>query len=259
MMKIAILGCGNISQFIANAIYRGIIDARLVKVFDIDRAVTDNFQKYVKLDFGIAESIDDLIEDSDLVVEAASQNAIKSYGLKILESGKNLMIMSVGALSDESLFRDMKKAAKKNGVKIYIPSGAIAGLDAMNAAKLATIESVSITTRTNPTVFDLETDEETVLFEGPASEGVCLFPKSVNVAATTGLAGIGLHRTTLKVIADPKVDRNTHEICFEGDFGKITTKTENTPSLQNPKTSWIAALSAIAMLRKMDEVVQIGT
>lgn len=258
MIKISLLGCGNISGFIANAIDRGIINCKLVKIFDENQKAIENFNKGISFTVPVANNIEDLVRDSDLVVEAASQEAVKEYATKILSSEKDLMIMSVGALADDTLFREMKKIAEEKNLRIYIPSGAIVGLDGVNAAKLVHVDSVEITTRKNPKTFGVNVKEETVLYDGPAREGVKKFPKSVNVAATLGLAGIGLERTKLRVIADPKVDKNIHEIRITGDFGEFKTITKNVPSPQNPKTSWLAALSAIATLKKICNVVQFG-
>lgn len=259
MIKISLLGCGNIGKFIANAIDRGVINCKLVGVFDKDREAAENFNKGINSKVPIAGDIEELIRDSDLVVEAASQEAVREYAIKILSSGKNLVVMSVGALADDVLFREMRRIAGEENVRIYIPSGAIVGLDGVKAAKLACIASVEIITRKNPKTLDVDVKEETVLYEGPAREGVRKFPKSVNVAATLSLVGIGIDRTMLKVIADPKVDRNIHEIRVKGDFGEFKTIAENIPSPNNPKTSWLAALSAIATLKEICDVVQFGT
>jgi aspartate dehydrogenase len=259
MIKVSLLGCGNISSFIANAIDRGVIQCRLVGIFDVNREAAENFNKGISFEVPIADSIEDLIRGSDLVVEAASQDAVREYATKILSAGKNLMILSVGALADDELFLEINKIARKNGLKVYIPSGAIVGLDGVNAAKLAGIHSVEITTRKNPKTLGVDADKETVIYVGPAREGVKKFPRSVNVAATLGLAGIGLERTTIRLIADPGVDRNVHEVVVRGDFGEFRTVTENLPSPKNPKTSWLAALSAIAMLKKIDCAVHFGT
>lgn len=259
MMNIALLGCGNISEFIANAVYRGIIHCKLVNVFDKDRKKAEDFLKDVTLDFGVVDNVEDLVKGVDLVVEAASQEAVREHAVRILGSGKNLMVMSVGALADNSLFREMKKAAMERNVKIYIPSGAIVGVDGLNAASLATIDSVEITTRKNPKALGVDVKKETVIYDGPALDGVKRFPRSVNVAATLGLLGVGLNRTLLKIVADPNVDRNIHEVRVRGDFGEFTTIAKNLPSRQNPKTSWLAALSAIALLKKLSNVVHIGT
>lgn len=259
MIRISLLGCGNIGQFIANAIYRGIIHCELVKVYDKEPKVVEDFKKGVRgVGFKVAKNIEDLIDGADLVVEAASQEAVREYATKILGSGKSIMVMSVGALEDD-LFLEMKRIAREKNVKIYIPSGGIVGVDGMNAARLAAIDFVSITTRKPPVSLGVNVDKETIIYEGTADEGVKKFPQNVNVAATLGLATVGLERTYLKIIADPTVDKNIHEVHVKGDFGEFITIAKNLPSRQNPKTSWLAALSAIAMLKKVCDVVQIGT
>lgn len=97
------------------------------------------------------------------------------------------------------------------------------------------------------------------MYEGPAREAVRKFPANVNVAATLSLAGIGLDKTKVKIVADPEVKNNIHEISVQGDFGELKTRVENVPSPQNPKTSYLAALSAIATLKKITDGVEIGT
>ena len=134
------------------------------------------------------------------------------------------------------------------------------------------LESVTITTTKHPNslkgakFFDasnIELDkisETTTIFEGSASEAVRLFPKNVNVSALLSLAGIGSHETIVKVVVDPSTDKNTHHIESKGKFGKITTTIENVPDSTNPKTSRLAVLSAIEMLRSICTAeIKIGT
>lgn len=210
-------------------------------------------------------------DDVDLVVEAASQDAVREYALDVVRSGKNLMIMSVGALTDIELYRRLREAAEKRGVQLLIPSGAIAGLDAVKAAGIAGIRSATLTSRKPPSVFkdnpyvksrglDLSRLEKpVVVYEGPASEACRLFPSSVNVAATLSLASIGPDKVKVRIIADPHAPGNVHEVLIEGDFGKIQCTTFNRPTPENPKTSFLAALSALATLRKLVERTHIGT
>ncbi len=101
--------------------------------------------------------------------------------------------------------------------------------------------------------------EKTLLFEGSAEAAIAAFPANVNVAASLSLAGIGPKETRVRVFVDPKASRNIHEISAEGDFGKLTCRVENVPSPDNPRTSFLAALSAIATLKKLTEPLQIGT
>ncbi|MEE9152150.1 MAG: aspartate dehydrogenase domain-containing protein, partial [Thermoplasmata archaeon] len=96
------------------------------------------------------------------------------------------------------------------------------------------------------------------LFEGSAREAVKLFPKNVNVAATVSLAGIGFERTKVKIIADPQTNRNHHRIEVKGEFGTMVTEVNNIPFEKNPKTSRIAAQSAIAALKKIVSTYWVG-
>ena len=154
---------------------------------------------------------------------------------------------------------------------IYLPSGAIAGLDGIKSVK-DELESLSITTTKHPRSLkgakffetsDINLDEinsPTVIFEGTAKEAVSLFPTNINVAALLSLTGIGSERTNVKIVADPNTDKNTHHIEAEGKFGKMTFTIENYPDENNPKTSRLAILSAIETLKKYcSDDIQIGT
>jgi len=207
----------------------------------------------------------------DIVVEAASQDAVRDVSLSILQNKKDLMIMSVGALLDESIYDILSDACKDFKKTIYLPSGAIAGLDGIKSIK-DELESLSITTTKHPRSLkgakffetsDIRLDEinsPTVIFQGMAKEAVLLFPANINVAALLSLSGIGSEKTKVKIIADPDTDKNTHHIEAEGKFGKMTFTIENYPDTNNPKTSRLAILSAIETLRKYcSDDIQIGT
>ncbi len=71
----------------------------------------------------------------------------------------------------------------------------------------------------------------------------------MNVAVSIALAGIGLVKTQVKIVADPTLSVNKHEIVGEGAFGKIHIVVQNIPSPSNPRTSYLASLSAIECLR----------
>ena len=207
----------------------------------------------------------------DIVVEAASQDAVRDASLSVLQNKKDLMIMSVGALLDESIYDILSDACKDFKKTIYLPSGAIAGLDGIKSIK-DELESLSITTTKHPRSLkgakffetsEIRLDEinsPTVIFEGMAKEAVSLFPANINVAALLSLSGIGSEKTKVKIIADPNTDKNTHHIEAEGKFGKMTFTIENYPDTHNPKTSRLAILSAIETLRKYcSDDIQIGT
>ncbi len=268
-IKIGLVGCGAIGAEIAKAVDSGALDARLVAVCDHNpetaAALIDSLQhKPARL------KLEELVSLSDVVVEAASQKAVPAIARAALGKGKRLMIMSVGALADRELFAEVKALAKEHGSRVYLPSGAISGLDGLKSASIGKIRSVTLTTTKNPSglkgaPFILENKIDldalagpTLIFEGSALQAVRAFPANVNVAATLFLAA-GESEVRVKVVADPGIHVNRHEIVVEGDFGRISTLVENVPSPRNPKTSYLAALSAIATLRSIVEPVKIGT
>jgi aspartate dehydrogenase len=270
MLKIGVIGCGAIGTEICKAVDKGIINARLAAVYDRSTEHRERLLASLGNKPGIS-SPDKLISVSDIVVECASQAAVREFGLPVLESGKDLMVLSVGALMDSELLKKFISAAKDHHCRIYIPSGAIAGIDGLKSASIAHINKVVLSTVKNPqglkdAPFVLEHDidlfsyhKKTLLFEGSAKDAVRAFPANVNVAATTSLAGINAKETLVRVFVDPEATKNIHEISVEGDFGKLDCRVENVPSLANPKTSFLAALSAIATLKKITEPLQIGT
>jgi len=181
------------------------------------------------------------------------------------------MILSVGALLDESIYDILSEACEHFHKTIYLPSGAIAGLDAIKSVH-DQLDSVTLTTTKHPrslkgakffetSDIDLEKiDKPTIIFEGKAKEAVSLFPANINVAALLSLAGVGSDKTSVKIVADPNTTKNTHNIIAQGKFGKMVFTVENVPDETNPKTSKLAILSAIETLRKYcSSGISVGT
>lgn len=257
---------------IALAIDSGKIPAILTHVFDESKEKSKLLVEKLVNKPEIVENSHLLSSNPvDIVVEAASQDAVRDVSLSVLQNKKDLMIMSVGALLDESIYDILSDACKDFKKTIYLPSGAIAGLDGLKSVK-DELESLSITTTKHPRSLkgakffensNVNLDEiksSTVIFDGIAKEAVSLFPANINVAALLSLSGIGSEKTMVKIIADPKTDKNTHHIEAEGKFGKMTFTIENYPDVNNPKTSRLAILSAIETLRKYcSDDIQIGT
>lgn len=263
-MKLGLIGCGAIGSFIAKQI-PGIPGISLLFIFDINREKAEKITYFKKPKFvGIRE----LIKKADLVIEAASVAAVKEILPLVVKEKRDLIVMSVGGLLGEE--RLLKKAEEKR-VKIYVPSGAIAGIDGLKAARQGNIESVLLTTRKPPLSLKdapyilenkidiLNIKEENTIFKGTALDAIKGFPANINVSATLSLAGIGQEKTFVKIIADPNIDKNIHEVLIKGDFGAITVKCENLPSPDNPKTSYLASLSCIALLKSIGGGLKIGT
>jgi len=179
------------------------------------------------------------------------------------------MVMSAGGIAGDYL--SISSLARKTGSKVYLPSGAVCGIDGVKAAMLGGIKTAELTTRKPPAALkgapfidkhgiDLDAiNSETTIFEGSAREAIEGFPANINVSCTLSMAGIGIDKTKIKIITSPDYKSNSHEIVVEGEFGKLTARTENVPSPANPKTSYLAALSAIATLRQIVEPLKIGT
>ena len=205
------------------------------------------------------------------VVEAASHEAVREHLVPLLDAGVSVVVLSAGALADDALRAGAEAAAAKSGALFYVPSGGIGGLDALKTACLAGVDEVSIQVAKPPQAWkgiayveklgvDLErlSGEET-LFDGPAREGVPHFPQNVNIAAVLSLAGIGMDRTRLKVVADPALTLNTHTIRIAGAAGRMTVVLENVPAPENPKTSWLACYSVLAALKALQSKIRYGT
>jgi aspartate dehydrogenase len=209
-----------------------------------------------------------LIQQSDLVVEAATQEALETIAPCTLRQGKDLMVLSVGGLLEHE---DWIELARQTGSRIYVPSGAIVGLDGVKGAAIGQIMSITMTTRKPPEglagapyvvayQIDLEAlTEETVIFEGSAREACRGFPANVNISAALSLAGIGPERTRIRIIAVPGGTRNVHDIEVRGEFGAFAIHLENVPSETNPRTGKLSYLSALAMLKELASPLKVGT
>lgn len=271
--EIAIIGCGAIGSILAKSIDEGNAGKTDLRIlFDLQKEKSEGLARELSKSPIIASDVEDILKDEaiDVVVEAASQRAVSEYSTDILRSGKNLVVLSIGALSDLELLKEVREAAEESGHRVYLPSGAILGVDGIQAAKIAGFEEAVLTTRKPPetlskTKFVKENDldlsdlnEPEVIFEGSASEGVEAFPSSVNVAATLSLAGEGFQKTKVRIIADPSLNQNVHQIKVRGKAGEFRTEARNFPSPENPKTSYLAALSVIRTLRNLTGAIWIG-
>jgi aspartate dehydrogenase len=267
-MRVALLGGGTIARLVLEHRPPGIEVTALVGRNPASRGAS------LGREFGIPYVVgrDALLATRpQAVLEAASHEAVREHLVPLLEAGVNVVVLSAGALADDALRRAAEAAAARGGALFYVPSGGIGGLDALKTACLAGVDQVSIQVAKPPAAWkgidfveksgvDLDRLQAPhVLFEGPAREGVPHFPQNVNIAAVLALAGVGMDRTRLKVVADPALTLNTHTIRVSGASGRITLVLENVPSPENPKTSWLACYSALAALQSLGSRVRYGT
>ena len=253
-MKVGIIGCGAIANIIVTSVVPENNDIDIAYFFDKDIERAENLASFAD---GVAVlDFDDMLNDVDLILECAAPVSVREYAPRVLEKGIDMIIMSIGALMDNKFYVEMEKLAKEHGAKIHLPSGAIVGLDGIKAVAKFGLKEVSLVTRKSPKSLGKDIDTEEVLFEGKASEAVKEFPLNINVAATISIAC--QRDIDVKIIVDPNVDRNVHEITAKGDFGEFKTTTMNYPCASNPKTSMLAALSAIRLLKSFNETISVG-
>jgi len=260
-MRIGLIGGGNIGKFLLQRInIDGLLPGgKIVGIYT--RNEKSAAQLAVEFDTKNYLDIPSLLQaDVDLIIEAATIQVVKEFAASVLENGKDLVLSSVGALADLNFYRNLVRICQESSTKIYLPSGAIGGLDVLKAAKsIGELDSVSIITRKPPQALPgAPIDREQVMFEGFAAEAIKLFPKNINVSIILSLAGLGPDKTGVKIISDPAIKKNSHLIEATGSFGKLTLQVENDPMPNNPKTSYLAALSVLAVLKNKDSFIQCG-
>lgn len=271
-MRVAVLGCGGIGRFLMGAIQAGEAGAAELVAL-VGRAGREEKVRAVAAELSCRWTCDPAELAGmgvDLVVEAAGAEAVREYAVAILEAGMDLVLLSVGALADSELRSRVVAACRRSGRRVRVPSGAIGGLDALQGAAMARVEQVTLTTRKPPFAFagtpylaergiDLTgLEAPVVIFEGSAEEAIKAFPANVNVSIALSLAGIGTGATRVRVVADPTARENTHEIEVSGEFGSFQVRMANRPLPANPRTSHLAALSALSLLRRLGDPIQIG-
>jgi aspartate dehydrogenase len=271
-VRVGILGGGVIARFFLEHVRRGEMDnADVVAIAGRSGASRG---KALAREFAVpfVIGVKKLIEARpEVVVEAASHEAVREHAEALLSSGIATIVLSGGALCDDDLRARLERASVKHRALLYVPSGGIGGLDALKAACAAGADEVSIAITKPPAAWKgipyvekLKVDLDRLagpvtLFEGTAREGVPHFPANVNIAAVLSLAGVGFDRTRLKVVADPALRFNTHFVTIKGKTGTIALRFESVPSPDNPKTAMLACYSALAAFRQFSSPVRYGT
>ena len=269
-VKIGLVGCGAIGSSLAKeVITRFSAVAVLAGVYDIDGLKAKFLAKTCGSARLATDTLDELINRSDLVIEAACAHAARIIARKVLAQAKDVMVMSVGGILRH--YPQLAIMAKRQGRHIVIPSGAVAGIDGLKAVSCGRIKKVILTTTkplrsfrgnayiTKKKINLASLKKRRVIFQGNALQAVTAFPQNINVAATVSIAGIGPEKTVVRIVASPQAKRNIHELEIVSDMGRIVTSCENAIHPNNPKTSFLAVLSAIATLKTILEPIRIGT
>lgn len=195
----------------------------------------------------------------DTVLECAGHGAVAQFGEEVLAGGVDLVVSSVGALTDEALARCLLAAEAAGGGRLLVPAGAVAGLDGLAAARLAGLQEVTYESHKPPhawkgtpaeRLIDLNAPvEEQVFFEGTAREAAAAYPKNANVSVAVSLAGLGLDRTRVRLISSRKVTDPLGVITARGDFGTFVFEIFARAAPSNPKTSALTAHSLLQCAR----------
>jgi aspartate dehydrogenase len=264
--RVAIAGLGAVGRQVARKLDQGMDGWRLSAVAVREPAKHESFLAGLSRRPQIVP-LAALAAQADLVIECAPAQLLREIALPVLEAGKRLVVVSVGALLANS---DLEQIAARRGAQILVPSGALLGLDAVLAAAEGEIRSVRMITRKPlrglegaPYLTENRIDitalrEPLKVFSGNARQAAVGFPANLNVAVALSYAGIGPDRTSIEVWADPTVSRNTHRIEVDSDSASFSMTIENIPS-ENPRTGRITAQSVVALLRKLARPLRIGT
>jgi aspartate dehydrogenase len=265
LKSIGIVGCGAIGRALINAVAAGTLAVRIAGVTSRTERGARDFLATLQ-DAPPYLPSDKLIAASDLVIEAAGGAVVPSLAEKVFAAGKDLMVISVGALLDHP---EIIETSRRTGCRLYLPSGAIAGLDGVKAACVGEIAHVTHTTRKPPAGLDgapylvergislAGLEEEREVFSGSARAACRGFPANVNVTAAVSLAGIGPDRTRVRILAVPGLRFNCHDVDVEGEFGKLHVHIENVPT-ENPKTGKLTVMSIVRAIQDVIDPVRIG-
>lgn len=277
-LRVGLLGCGAINSRVAEIINCGEAGSCV-----IGSVLVTNERSLAERTLVIPSSPDIVTTSADvffasddwsLCIEAAGQPAVVEHAKRCLELGRDFMITSIGALTEEGLYDDLYATAEAHGSRLILCTGSLPAVDWMGAAALADSSSATASTvtiiQTKPPRAWLGTPAETdhpdllkltkprTLFEGPAREATTLYPKNANVTAMLALATVGFSGTTARLVADPQAKGNLISVEFQGAAGKLSVQVEAAPSSTNPRTSAVVALSVIKAVRKLSCPVVVG-
>lgn len=248
--KIGFLGCGKIGS----ALLAEVETTRLAQALFVQDPFMEAAQKNGIPVIRQADAAQ--YRQADLIIECATADALRQ-NIDAILANCDLFLFSVTAFSDEEFERNVRNLCSRHHTHVYIPHGAILGLDGIADGRGAW-ETVSIQTVKNPQSLGRHDTERTVLYQG-STRGACqLFPRNVNVHAAVALAGIGFDRTQSQVIADPAATTNTHIISLHG--AGIDMQIQVSSFTRGGVTGKYTPLSACGSLRRIldkDRALQI--
>jgi len=267
-IKLGVIGCGAIGEEVCLFVKDYLKDkVEISSLFDIKKEKAHYLGKILGSKVKVALSIEDVVKDADLILEAASWQVVDNVVKSACRYKKDVIILSVGGILER---RDLLRLVEEKRINLYIPSGAIAGIDGISAHSLKEIKKCVLITSKPPRGFKgvdyikkkkiaiNRIKRKKIIFRGRAREAFKNFPQNINVASTILLSS-NFSDLEVVIYIDPKLKRNTHKIVLESDIGTMEIKIESIPSLKNPKTSTLAILSTQALLKKITSFIKIGS
>lgn len=258
MLKVAVLGAGALATILVRAVEKTLPNA--VRIVAIAARTPEHAEKLAR-ECGAAwgTNVEALLaQKPDMIVEFAGGAALRENARKILEAGVDLIAASVGAFADQALLAELEAAAEKTGAKIYIPNGAVGGLDLLQTYAMMGDARLEIENIKAPKSLEGAPGlggrplpgEEAVVFEGGVAEAIEGFPKNVNVAVAAKLAA-GVEDACVRVVSRPDAAESVHRIRVANQLMRAELTIASKPDPQNPRSSISTAWSVAALLKQL--------
>lgn len=183
----------------------------------------------------------------EVVLEAAGPVAFAAYAERIVTGGASLIAAGGSALADPTLRARLEAACVRHGTRIYLPAGAVGGLDALAAAAAGGLEDVSLRI-VEPG------DDERLIFRGDALEAVRQFPSRLNTAAAVTF--VASRDVRVELSQQPAERGREIELTARGAFGDLLVRMHPTPHAD--RLCHIVALSLLASLRRLHQPIVVG-
>ena len=268
MVRLGLIGFGHMARLVMDIWNKSPEPKPQVVGIQVLPELLESVNTYLKGSIPVVDDLKELLAlDPDVVVECATQEALRINGPEVLRQGRDLLIISNGALADEKLLNELHEAARQGYSRLFVPSGAVGGMDVLSAARLGGLDEVYQSLSKPPRSWkntpaegkiDLDSLTERVcIFSGTAREASELFPQNANVTATVALAGVGFDRSKVELFADPSLTGPVHVINARGAFGTLHFELQGVSLPDNPKTSLLAGLSLAKSMLNLDSWIQL--
>lgn len=268
MVKLGLIGLGHMSRLVMDIWKESPEPKPCIVGVQVTPASVESAQAYLGESVPAVDNLEDLLAlGPDVVMECATQGALRANGPEVLRRGRDLLIISSGALADERLLNELREAARQGHSRLLVPSGAVGAMDVLAAARLGGLDEVRQSLSKPPRSWKNTLAEEGInldaltervcIFSGSAREASVLFPQNANVTATVALAGAGFDKSRVELFADPSLTGPLHVIDAKGAFGTLHFELQGVSLPDNPKTSLLAGLSLANSMLNLESWIRL--